>query len=115
VALLRGEYGPRARCSCWETINEELGPFYIGLGRRGDGGDCSCVRVGEGLGYGSSGQLELVKRDIWASDCQQVTLCCLPDGRDVDLLVQRCCKSFIDKAIYLHWLRPEGVHGLSLG
>ena len=57
MALLGGEYSLRVRHACRETVNEKLGPLYVGPGRRGDGGDCSCVRVGKGLGYGSSSQL----------------------------------------------------------
>jgi hypothetical protein len=57
VALLRGEYGLRVGCACRKAINEELGPLYVGLGRRGNVGDCSCIGVGEGLGYSSGGQL----------------------------------------------------------
>jgi len=39
VALLGQVNTARVRCACRDAIDEELGPFYIGLGGRGKRGD----------------------------------------------------------------------------
>jgi len=43
VALLWGKRAPSVGCACREAIDEELGPFDIGLGGRGGRVDSSCI------------------------------------------------------------------------